>query len=461
MNNFVVESKDGSKSAVVHVNQAHVDNETIKQIKAITSHPSVDKVRIMPDCHKGNGCCVGFTCKLTSSIIPGLIGGDIGCGIALHPLPSNLFGKKNSLERIDRSIQGCVPVGNGWDKVHSSPVISAEQYAGFFDDAQQEAIRFSERYEEDMGVSIKEYMPMYSMDWLQNDLCARVGSNYSYDMRALGTLGGGNHYIEVNETVGEDGSMKYFLSVHSGSRNIGHKIAMYHSKVMSRRHDGNHLDERDNDDAEDAEVETFNDDEEVGDINLDPSRDGLSGAQAAAYFYDMIWAQTWAKMNRRCMLSLILHELNVEFSGSSIIESVHNYIDFRDLVIRKGAISAADGELCVLALNMRDGMLLCRGLGNEDWNSSAPHGCGRIINRKASSFSKDKGVNKKERQRLLSAAVSKFEAEMCGVHSSCIVAETLDERPSAYKDAALIIESIGTTVVIECQARTILNVKGY
>jgi tRNA-splicing ligase RtcB len=100
-------------------------------------------------------------------------------------------------------------------------------------------------------------------------------------------------------------------------------------------------------------------------------------------------------------------------------------------------------------------------LGNEDWNSSAPHGCGRIINRKASSFSKDKGVNKKERQRLLSAAVSKFEAEMCGVHSSCIVAETLDERPSAYKDAALIIESIGTTVVIECQARTILNVKGY
>jgi tRNA-splicing ligase RtcB len=454
---FIVEAKDGSKQAIVHVDRSHVDTETIKQIKAITSHPSTDHIRIMPDCHKGNGCCVGFTGKLTKSIIPGLIGGDIGCGISVHPLPSNLFGKKNSLEKIDRSIQRRVPVGNGWDKVHTQPVIAPEQYLSFFKDAQQEAIRFCEEYETTYGESILEMMPTYCMDWLKNDLCSRVDSNFSYDLRAMGTLGGGNHYIEVNESATEtvDGST-HFLTVHSGSRSIGHKIARFHSYAMNRE-----VVLCDEVEHTVLDADELIDDVEVGDLNLDATSVGLCGSQAACYYFDMIWAQTWAKMNRRCMLSLILDELDVQFDAGRIIESVHNYIDFRDFVVRKGAISARADERCVLSLNMRDGILLCRGLGNEEWNNSAPHGCGRIMARKSAGIGKDKFGNKKDRQRLLSSAMTKFQLEMGGVHSTCIVPETLDERPSAYKETNVIIAAIEPTVSIECHAHTLLNVKGY
>lgn len=455
---FHIDSRDGSKTATVFVEQSSVDSETLKQIRAITSHPSVDNVRIMPDCHKGNGCCVGFTSKLTRNIIPGLIGGDIGCGIAVYPLPSHLFGKKHSLERIDRIIQNSIPLGNGWDRVHGAAVIAAEQYEAFYADSQEEAARFCDMYEAKFGVSMREFMPTYTTEWVQNDLCRRVNSNFAFDQCAMGTLGGGNHYIEIDEadTGGDDGGPTYYLTVHTGSRHIGQQIAKYHSRIMKQGPTSVSPD-----DADDADV--FVDHEESKeDVNLDASMEGLSGREAAVYFFDMIWAQTWAKMNRRCILSIILHEVGgIAFESSKIIESVHNFIDFRDMVIRKGAISAHENEMCVVSLNMRDGILLCRGLGNAEWNCSGPHGCGRIVSRKACGGGGGSSSKKRDAQKQIAAAMAKFEAEMVGVHSTCIVPQTLDERPSAYKDMNLITESIGDSLVIEVHARTVLNVKGH
>lgn len=495
---------------------------------------------------QGNGCCVGFTSRLRTSILPGVIGGDIGCGIAMHPLPICCIAHKNSLKRIDSIIKQEIPVGNGWDKIYSEPKFSMDQYATFFADAQLEAENFALRFHAMFGEDISTYIPQYSPDWLQSDLSKRIGADFEADARAMGTLGGGNHYIEVNES--NEDSAAVFLSVHTGSRSLGQKIAAYHHSKMlespsTRRYilkdpvtpNGEATSQKAPVEVKtqvsmggcrdvivdcasnEHELETDFDTEQVyespnevncmgvtikcslsdepfeqqkqqreegRDVDLesahigpssktsvhttisqpsddtdsrgvDPSIGGLSGPMAAEYFFDMIWAQTWAKMNRRAILSTILHRLGVTFDSASIIESVHNYIDFRDMVIRKGAVSAREGEPCIVSLNMRDGVLLCRGKGNEEWNWSAPHGCGRIISRRSAGAAMARG------EKDLAAAMKKYHSEMGSVYSSCVIPETLDERPSAYRDKEIICDALNPTAEIICQARTLLNVKGF
>lgn len=158
-----------------------------------------------------------------------MIGGDIGCGITSIPAPPSIIAHKNSLKKLDRVIKSNIPMGNGWDRVHQSPVITIEQYQPFFELAQTEAIAFASSYHSRFGSDIQSFMPTYSEDWLRNDLCMRCKSDFDYDMRCLGTLGGGNHFIEINEAA--DTQIPY-VTVHSGSRNIGHKIAAYHHSVM-------------------------------------------------------------------------------------------------------------------------------------------------------------------------------------------------------------------------------------
>lgn len=429
--NFCVKAASSDATAIVHLDKKHVDPETFKQIVAITGHSSVSHVRIMPDCHKGNGCCIGFTGHLGATVVPGLIGGDIGCGIAAFPLPAAIMSHKKSCERVDRTIKAAIPMGNGRLCVHSAPIIEPEQYAPFFASAQSDAAAFVSAYNAKFGVDLAPWIPTYSYEWYCEMSC-RVGSDINYDMCAMGTLGGSNHYIEVDAS-----DANYYLTVHTGSRNLGYNIARYHSNVMNGiKHSASTLDGPDDEDAA-----TFN-----------VCVSGLSGEQAAAYFFDMIWAQTWAKMNRRAILSIICGNLGIPFDTSLLIESVHNYIDFTDLVIRKGAISAHTGASCIISLNMRDGILICKGAGNPEWNMSGPHGCGRIVGRRAASGKSDK--------KSVAVAMRKFEAEMDGVYSTCIVPETLDERPSVYRDADIIKDAIGETVEIVEWAKTVVNVKG-
>ncbi len=403
--------------AIVHLPQEHVDIETVKQIEWMLKSPAVQHVRVMPDCHKGNGCCVGFTSHLTDVVVPGLIGGDIGCGVIMYPV-SGLLDKRNACERINRVIRRDVPIGMGEGGVHDAPVLQREQYETFFKEAQEEAVAFYASYKVKCGVDIAEYMPTYSMDWFENDLCVRVSSHFEYDMRCMGTLGHGNHYIEIVEA--EDG-MPY-IAVHTGSRNLGHNIAIYHQNKVTGP-------------------------DVSGSV-------GLTGKDAALYLFDMIWAQTYARMNRRTILSLILYGLGRKLESADIIETVHNYIDFRDMVIRKGAIAAHVGQICVVSLNMRDGVLLCVGKGNEDWNWSGPHGCGRVLSRRkaiavATGTAKDEAV-----------AMRKFREEMGDVFTGGLVPELLDEQPSAYREVDVVRDAMRPTVDVVAHCKTVLNVKG-
>ncbi|OQR82951.1 hypothetical protein ACHHYP_15284 [Achlya hypogyna] len=416
--------------AWVFLDEIHVDRETHLQIAAMAVHPTVAHVRVMPDAHKGNGCCVGFTCRLTSSVLPGLIGGDIGCGVAIHPLPAPALAKKRSLAKLDRHIHACVPMGNGYNRIHARPVIQPEQLAPFFDAAQAEAMAFVAAFAKSFGVDLAAHVPTYGEAYLRA-LCARVGSNYESDLRALGSLGGGNHFIEVNECTATG---QAYVAVHTGSRRLGQLIARYHHSVAEG--------------SGEAAQHAANDDDDV--TGVQASSRALSGPAAAAYFFDMIWAQTYAHVNRRAILSLVLAN---QYAPAQVIESTHNYIDFRDLVVRKGAIRCHANDLCVVALNMRDGILLCRGRGNDDWNWSGPHGCGRLRGRKR--------AGQRGSRDDVAASMRGFAKEMDGVYSSCIVPETLDERPSAYRDAELIRAALAPTATVVAHLKTVLNVKGH
>ncbi|RHY29595.1 hypothetical protein DYB32_005022 [Aphanomyces invadans] len=426
------------KQAKIFLAKDHVDRETIKQIEAMNGHESVLKVRVMPDVHKGNGCCVGFTCKLTESVLPGLIGGDIGCGIAMHPLPPTLLCKKNALAKLDTVIQRHVPMGNGHDRVHAVPLVQPSQYDKYFALAQEDAEAFAAAFESAFGVSIRQHMPTYSAAWWRSR-CEEIGSIYEFDLRAMGTLGGGNHFIEINDNGGVDSGG--YITVHTGSRNFGQRVARYHH--LENSESGATMEQDNFADVQDDDKDTR---------GVSSNSRALRGDAASAYFFDMIWAQTYAKMNRRAILSVVLLAVGLELDEASVMESVHNYIDFRDLVVRKGAIRCRAGERCVVALNMRDGVLVCEGKGNDEWNQSGPHGCGRIRSRQAMQLRKGKAV---------SAAMRRFRDEMGAVESSCIVPETLDERPSAYRNADLIEAALEDTATVVLHARTLLNVKGY
>ncbi len=170
----------------------------------------------------------------------------------------------------------------------------------------------------------------------------------------------------------------------------------------------------------------------------------LVGEKAFDYFYDAILCNCYAQLNRRVILRNILHQLGLKYDETQIIESVHNYIDFNDFIIRKGAISAYKDKLCIVSLNMRDGILLCKGKGEEDWNYSCAHGCGRHVSRKES---------------MQTLKMSQFEADMSGIFSSSVVRECLDEAPRAYKDIGMIMGLIEQTVQIVEHLRPVLSIK--
>lgn len=409
---------------VVHLDRDYVDTHTVQQITSMSGHPAVRHARVMPDCHKGSGTCVGFTCHLTPYVSPGLIGGDIGCGVSAHPLPATLLSKRNGRVRVKKAIHACVPMGNGHTNVHAVPLIQEDQYDDFYEECVTEAAAFAAAYRERFGVDISSYVPLYGREWVR-ERCATLGLGYEAEyLRCMGTLGGGNHFVEVD---GDDDRQAYYLVVHSGSRALGQAVYRYWAQ---HGRTGAAPPARDPNTDDDAEQLVFD------------RHWVLQGELAYRYFFDMIWAQKYASLNRIVMLSVVLLQLGAPFAGSSVISSTHNYIDFSDLVVRKGAIRAHAGEQCLVALNMRDGLLMAKGLGNPEWNWSAAHGCGRVLTRRAAGKG---GVSKRDRE----AAVRRFREEMGDVESDSIVAETLDERPSAYREPAIVLAALGPTLDME------------
>jgi RNA-splicing ligase RtcB len=348
-------------------------------------------IRIMPDVHAGAGAVIGFTATVTDRVVPNVIGVDIGCGVQAHPLARPVV----HFDAFDALVRESVPCGfavhDGYDATDARMVGLA-----FQDCARAGLIG------RDPG-ELPEWVAEVSA------LAEHVGVKPARVWPSLGTLGGGNHFVEI----GQEPSGQQWLVVHSGSRNLGLRVAVYHQRKAQETRG------------------------EWGDLAW------LEGDGAAAYLRDMRLAQEYAAVNRALMLARIV-PLGT-FDAAELVTSVHNYIG-ADGVVRKGAISAKAGERVIIPWNMRDGIVIGTGLGAADWNNSAPHGAGRVMGRK-------------QAKRELDAGAFVESMRAAGVWTSSANAETLDEAPEAYKRPADILAQLGPTVTVETTLRPVYNFK--
>jgi RNA-splicing ligase RtcB len=441
---------DGSPiDSKIFLKRNMLDKNTMSQIRQVVHHRSVEHSRFMCDVHFGKGTCVGFTSYLTPKIVPKYIGGDIGCGILTYPLDRQI----TDLPALDKLIRSVVPMGTYVTDTHKpiwdTPIVSNEDINQLCIDSQQNAYRFVDEYKRKYGINLIEHCPTYSNDWFIN-LCKKCDVEYSYILQTMATLGSGNHYVESNRSSNSSsGTPRDYITIHSGSRKIGDAVCNYHQRKIN---DTYHFDyqeykhklknfERKTKDPK--QIKAYMD--SLKNEFLDQKHtDYLEGDEAYEYFFDMIFCQNLAKLNRRLMLKNILKGLNEEYNPDKIIESIHNYIDFNDFIVRKGAIAAHAGQKCIISLNMAEGILIAEGLGNSDWNYSSAHGSGRILARNEVSHK----VSMKE-----------FTESMKDVYSTSVVPETIDESPAAYKDTNIIKAALKDTVNITEQLKPILNVK--
>lgn len=374
-----------------------LEEVAFKQIKELGEfEPYQDsKIRIMPDCHAGSGCTIGTTMEIKDKITPNLVGVDIGCGMLTVMLAENEI----DLKKLDAVINEFIP--NGFN-------IHTEQKAEF--------------------------------DF--NKLIAK-NLNIERAKLSIGSLGGGNHFIEVGKSDKGD----LYLVIHSGSRNIGGQVAKYYQDIAI-----NNLTDNSKERKELIELlKKYGRQNEIGnelkklkkpDINKDLAY--LTGSDFDNYMHDMKVMQEYAVLNRRTMAEIILREAGL--SACDAFETIHNYIDFNRMILRKGAVSAEQGEVLLIPINMRDGSIIAKGKGNADWNYSAPHGAGRLMGRS-------------EAHRTLD--FDEFKEQMKGVYSTSVLLETLDEAPNAYKSMNEIMETIVETVEIIDVIKPIYNFKSH
>ena len=357
-------------SAIVYTDE--IESSAIGQIQALCDQPFAagSKIRIMPDVHTGKGCTIGTTMTFGEYVVPNLVGVDIGCGMDVVLLKE----KRINLPTLDSFISRNIPHGR---------------------DVREKPHRNSER------IDLSGLECFGSIDTRRA-------------LESIGTLGGGNHFIEVDR----DEEDNLYLVIHTGSRNLGLQVAEYYQKLAYESVGGRSQTE----------------------IPFELAY--LSGKDRDMYLHDMAIMQRYAALNRQTIRDCILDAMKLH--EEDFFTTVHNYIDLEHGILRKGAVSARAGERLLIPLNMRDGALICAGLGNDDWNQSAPHGAGRLFSRS---------------QAESSFTLSAFKQSMAGIYSSTVSQDTLDECPMAYKDPQTIISAIGDTVRIEKQIRPIYNFK--
>ena len=416
----------------------NIEEGCISQITTFINHPAfTNPVAIMPDCHQGKGSVIGFTMKLTNKIIPNIVGVDIGCGILSFNVGSSL---PISLKELDDQIRLSIPFGMA---VHSNAITNMER-AFPWTEATDLAHRFLIAYQNKFQ-SYHHY-PIYNNEWFLKK-CEQVGGGTGRIINSLGTLGGGNHFIETGiSTKGE-----YWITIHSGSRNFGKRICDYwQGKASSilRREKTAKLKEMVDDikskySGVDVARQIESAKESLGLNNkITTGLEYLEGDDAVNYLFDMVFAQVYAKVNREYMKNIICRILKMDSIDE--IETTHNFIDFKDFIIRKGAIRSYVGERMVIPFNMRDGILICEGKSNPEWNYSAPHGAGRVMSRSVAKRSID---------------LDTFKQQMNNIYSTSVGTSTLDEAPEAYKDPEIIRQAIEPTAVILDSIKPIHNMK--
>lgn len=319
-----------------------IENSAVEQLKTLMNQEFVSdsKVRIMPDVHAGKGCTIGTTMTITDKVCPNLVGVDIGCGMTTV----TLHDKEINLEKLDKVIREYIPSG------------------------------FNIRSEEPYFVGV--------INDLLNDLHCKDHVNVNRARLSVGTLGGGNHFIEVDK----DDEGHLYLVIHSGSRHLGHEIATYYQELAEKQVAGNDKDSInkviDKLRAEGRHREIADELAKLKNKRIDIPKNlaYLTGDLFDAYIHDMELAQHYAYLNRRFMMSVILELMDLHCNYA--FDTIHNYIDVGNTtILRKGAVSAKLTEVLLIPMNMRDGSLICRGKGNADWNYSAPHGAGRLMSR--------------------------------------------------------------------------------
>jgi len=342
------------------------------QIQTLMNHPVVENqtVRIMSDVHAGAGCTIGTTMTITDKVVPNLVGVDIGCGMLVAKVASQL-----NCVVLDAAINHTIPAGFN---IRSKP---------------------------------HDLVNLLRID----DLRCKEAINMPRALLSIGTLGGGNHFIELSRN--QDG--EEYLIIHSGSRNPGKQVADFYQRL--------------------AVVDRYG---STKPTKTEFDLAWLEGAAFDDYLHDMQIMQEYADINRLAMLFEISQALGVDIVYE--FATVHNYIDVKEMILRKGAVSAKLGETLLIPINMRDGSLLCTGRGNPDWNCSAPHGAGRIMSRA-------------QARRELS--LESYELSMSGIYSTSVNQNTVDEAPDAYKPMSEILGQIHATVDVMDILKPIYNFK--
>jgi len=404
----MIEINGKCNSAKVYTD--NLDEKSREQIETLCDQPFVSgsTIRLMPDVHMGAGCTIGTTMTIADKIVPNLVGVDIGCGMETLVIPKD------------------DPVSIDFDPARLDALIYKEIPCG-----------------RDIRESPHEYVGSVP---LENLRCQKI--NLVRAVRSIGTLGGGNHFIEADRDADEN----LYIVIHSGSRHMGLEVAEWYQNEA-----WNQLNGRRKADI-DAEIKRLKDEgreKEISNrilemkeqvrVDVPESLAYVSGDLFDDYLNDMKITQLFAVMNRKTMMQVILGGLNIPDIGVyEHFTTIHNYIDTGSMILRKGAVSAQVGEKLLIPINMRDGSLVCEGLGNADWNYSAPHGAGRLMSR-------SKAFN--------TLSVNEFKRQMEGIYSTSISKATIDESPMAYKTMDNIVNNIGPTAKILKVIKPIYNFK--
>ncbi len=375
------------------------------QIEAVCNEEAFkdSKIRIMPDVHAGKGCTIGTTMTVVDKVVPNMVGVDIGCGMYTVSL-----GKADiDFEKFDGAAHSIPSGRNVWE-------------------GRQERFDLT---------ALRCYRNLKDTKRLE---------------RSLGTLGGGNHFIEIDA----DAEGNKYLIIHSGSRNLGTQVANYYQGIAVDLNLGKEEYFKKRDEI----IRTYKEQGRRSEIQATLKRMAkeweekeptmphelcyLYGDFMQDYLHDVSICQQFAKRNREKMAEILLEKTGL--AGYESFQTIHNYIDVDKMILRKGSVSAKAGEKLLIPINMRDGSLICVGKGNEDWNCSAPHGAGRLLSRSAA---------------LEKLTMEEYKEQMAGIYTTCINSATLDESPMAYKNMDEIVENIKPTAQIIAHIKPIYNFK--
>ncbi len=380
-----------------------VDQASIAQVIELCNQEFAagSRIRLMPDIHAGAGCTIGTTMTITDKVVPNLVGVDIGCGMETIRVRENHM----ELQKLDKLIYEKIP-------------------SGF-----------------DIRAKAHRYLDQIDLE----ELCCARHVDLLRAEKSIGTLGGGNHFIEVDR----DDEGQLYVVVHSGSRHLGVEVAKYYQeegyKALNRTDDGS-LQELV------AELKVAGRQKEIQKelkrlknlkrTAIPRQLAYVEGTLFDQYIHDMKLVQRFAELNRQAMIDEIVKGMKLHVEEQ--FTTIHNYIDTDAMILRKGAVSARAGERLLIPINMRDGSLLCVGKGNEDWNCSAPHGAGRLMSRA---------------EAKQSFTVSEFKKQMADVYTTSVSKATLDECPMAYKGMEDILDNIGPTAEVVKIIKPIYNFK--